>query len=304
MRILVVVPSFGRPDRLATCLDGCLCLSRQPDGIAVVARVGDVRTINLAEARGVQVILVTTPGHLPPIDAALQDLDCDLMAVIDDDAVPRPDWLEQVEAWFADPGVVAIGGPVQNHPPAPSTRLPARPGKVTWYGGFSRNAVVDEVSEPYRPDFLSGGNVAYRTSALKRVGIDLALNGGAAIHYEADLGLGLARWGRLVFDPSMVVDHYPGLRAGAPPRTSVRAYVLEGTHNLYYIAAKHYGWLRRAVFLVVMEVWGQRFSPGILRSRRIALDSGCSPEELRDELRVVRRDAWHAGRISGRARRV
>jgi glycosyltransferase involved in cell wall biosynthesis len=39
----------------------------------------------------------------------------DIVAFIDDDAIPEPEWLEQLAQAFADPGVGAVGGKVYNH---------------------------------------------------------------------------------------------------------------------------------------------------------------------------------------------
>ena len=40
----------------------------------------------------------------------------DILAFIDDDAVPEPDWLEQLAGAYEDPRVSAAGGPVFDVP--------------------------------------------------------------------------------------------------------------------------------------------------------------------------------------------
>jgi GT2 family glycosyltransferase len=63
-------------------------------GFAPFARTGDCAVENLAEARNLG--LVMAHG--------------DIVAFIDDDAVPEPDWLDQIVTAYADPAVTAAGG--------------------------------------------------------------------------------------------------------------------------------------------------------------------------------------------------
>jgi GT2 family glycosyltransferase len=63
-------------------------------GFAPFARTGDCTVENLAQARNLG--LVMAHG--------------DIVAFIDDDAVPEPDWLDQIMTAYADPAVTAAGG--------------------------------------------------------------------------------------------------------------------------------------------------------------------------------------------------
>jgi GT2 family glycosyltransferase len=109
--VSIVVCTRGRPVSLRRTLQG-LALLRYPHeliivhdprdaqtaaciaGFAPFARTGDCASENLAQARNLG--LVMAHG--------------DIVAFIDDDAVPEPDWLDQIVTAYADPAVSAAGG--------------------------------------------------------------------------------------------------------------------------------------------------------------------------------------------------
>ncbi|SMO38547.1 Glycosyltransferase, GT2 family [Thalassovita litoralis] len=109
--VSVVVVSRGRPDSLRLCLIGLARLHHRnyevivvadPEGIAAAERLPfapHLRLVpfdcaNISEARNVG---ISVAGG-------------DIVAFIDDDAVPEPAWLGHLEAAFHDPQVAAAGG--------------------------------------------------------------------------------------------------------------------------------------------------------------------------------------------------
>src|SRR5205809_1054425 len=62
----------------------------------------------------------------------------EVVAITDDDCIPRPDWLARIERHFAaDPRLGGLGGPdrlVQGGLPVVGARR--RVGRVFWYGRF------------------------------------------------------------------------------------------------------------------------------------------------------------------------
>jgi len=152
------------------------------------------------------------------------------------------------------------------------------------------------VVHPVDVSTTQGGNVAYRHADLERVGIDLGLNRGAAVGYEADLALGLRRRGRVLFDPKLVMDHYPAERIGAPDRDDQETGIADYTYNLFYIAAKHFSVTERAVFRAYMAALGQRPSPGLLRVSSISVSAGIPVGRLIGLVRDARRGGTSSGR--------
>lgn len=303
----VVVPSYGRPDQLRRCLQGLCGSTRRPDEVLVVLRPEDSAGREVARAAGARIVDVHDGGHLPPLVAGLAALKTEVMAILDDDAVPRPEWVERLGRWFTKPRVVAVGGPV--HEPARMTgtaadtarrlRALARRGR-TWYRGFANLPLPSDFAgatscDAVGCDHLSGGNLALRVDCLRSVGFDLALNRGAAIAWEADVCLGLARMGDVVFDPLLVVNHYRAPRRGAPPRGAADRYAVDYSRNLFHIAAKHFSPAELAVFLPFMLLVGQTPSPGLTRTvTGLAADPGQSLR-LACAVGSARWDGWRTG---------
>lgn len=109
--VSVVVVSRGRPDRLQLCLTGLSRLHYSTYEIIVVA---DPQ--GLAAARDLPFAdhLRLIPFDLPNISAArnigISASAGEVVAFIDDDAVPEPNWLHHLGGAFADPEVAAAGG--------------------------------------------------------------------------------------------------------------------------------------------------------------------------------------------------
>jgi hypothetical protein len=85
------------------------------------------------------------------------------------------------------------------------------------------------------------------------------------------LSLQLAAKGfTLIYDPAVLVDHFPGMR----PIEEDRAYFNPGSHYdeiynktlilLGYLKTQPSGWLRQMVFVLSMALMGTRKAPGLL----------------------------------------
>jgi len=120
--VSVVIPSYGRPRELRRCLEALDALTPHPMEILVVLRPDDEssRLVAVQSGMRVRVVDVTEPGHLPPLSVALSACRGQVMAVLDDDAVPRASWLWHIQQAFSDPGVVGLGGPVADHSRRPA----------------------------------------------------------------------------------------------------------------------------------------------------------------------------------------
>ncbi|MFZ3580750.1 glycosyltransferase family 2 protein [Loktanella sp. DJP18] len=107
----VIVVSNGRPEALRRCLLGLLQIDHPACEIIVVA---DALSRPAIAASGLADVIKTVACDRPNISAArnagLAVAAGDIVAFIDDDAVPEPTWLSHLTAPFADAAVQASGG--------------------------------------------------------------------------------------------------------------------------------------------------------------------------------------------------
>ena len=224
MRISVIVPSYKRPADLRRCLEALSKQTMPPLEVLAVARVDDAETraVIAAAPAGAHVreVLVDEPGVIAAMQAGLDAVDprADVVALTDDDAAPRPDWIARLAAHFvADENVVGVGGrDWQWYDGKVNDDSREQVGIVQWFGRVIGNHHLG-VGPPREVDILKGANCAFRRPQLQTIGFDHRLRGdGAQVHWEMALCLPMRRRGwKLLYDPAVAVDHYPAPRADA-----------------------------------------------------------------------------------------
>jgi glycosyltransferase involved in cell wall biosynthesis len=219
MRVSVLVPSYRRPADLSRCLAAIGAQTRAADQVLVVARTGDDDTLTLAKTWAdrmpVEIVEVGVPGQVYALNAGLRRCNSDVVAITDDDAAPRPEWLARIESHFAsDPRVGGVGGRDWCYLDGVlESGEEAVVGRVLWFGRIVA-AHHHGVGPARDVDILKGANCSYRVNAIKHLGFDTRLRGaGAQIHNDLLISLAVRRAGwRLIYDPQVTVDHYLGKR--------------------------------------------------------------------------------------------
>lgn len=305
MRVTVLVPTYRRPDDLARCLSALLCQERTPEQIVVVARADDEATHQcLADhvtprVLNVDVALVDEPGQVAALNRGLEAATGDVIAITDDDAAPRSDWVARIAAAFeADPGLGALGGRDWVHEEGRVLDGERdRVGKVQRSGRIIGNHHLG-VGDAREVDLLKGANMSYRRAAIGDLRFDRRLRGtGAQTHNDMAFSMSVkaAGW-KLVYDPLVAVDHYPAPRAGEDPRnaqtfTSMR----NAAFNLHLILLGHLSPLRRETAWWWYALVGTRVYPGLLQAGLSALRAG-PPSASIARWRAVRNGAREARR--------
>lgn len=265
--VTVVIPTLRRPSQLADCLSGLAAQSEHRFSTVVVVRIDDSATNCYLAGRlplVPSIVVVDKPGKTAALTAGLAAVHTPFIALIDDDAVPRIDWIERLLSQFPDPKVGGcggrdlVGGPDHGGPGSAQVV-----GKISRWGRLTGNHHLG-TGPPQEVDVLKEVNCMYRREALA---IPLNLRGqGAQVHSEVASGLWATSIGwRLVYDPSVIVDHYPGPRFDADARSAPAASaVFDMAYNLTFAIGSFGFWraLRRGSFALVV---GDRAMPGILR---------------------------------------
>jgi glycosyltransferase involved in cell wall biosynthesis len=285
MTITVIVPTYRRPVEVRRCLAAIASQSRRPDEIIVVVRDSDDATWKALERIGpeagpLRTVRVSEPGVVAAMNAGLAQSRCDVVALTDDDAAPRPDWLARIEAYFlSDPALGGVGGRDYVHHGG-TTVQGAEPvvGKVQWFGRIIGNHHLG-IGGPREVDVLKGVNCAYRRDAIGEMGFETRLRGsGAQVYWEVVLGLGLRSGGwKLVYDPALAVDHYEAARPG---ETRVGKFDAESrdlsdaAYNEALAVWRHLTPAARPVYALWSLFIGSTPSPGLLQAFRFTASHG------------------------------
>ncbi|MBJ7354226.1 MAG: glycosyltransferase family 2 protein [Thermoleophilaceae bacterium] len=218
----VIVPTFRRVTSLRECLLGLSNQSLAPAQLIVVVRTEDDETAAAlpqlsAEVGEFEIVRVERPGQTHALNTAIARAEHELVAFIDDDAVPKRDWLLRLAEQFEDPSVGAVGGKLivpQVTASESSERL--RVGGLTALGQPRGNHHAGD-GEAREVQWLRGANMSYRRQLCR---FDESLRGdGAQVanDSEASLRVHAAGW-RVIYVPAAAVFHNAAPRTGADQR--------------------------------------------------------------------------------------
>jgi glycosyltransferase involved in cell wall biosynthesis len=277
MPVSVVVPTYRRPESLARCLDAIGRQDCAAHETLVVVRAGDEASAQVVRDRGetVRLVRVGRPGVVAAMNAGIDVSSGDVVALTDDDAAPHSDWLKRiVSVYEGEPDVGALGGRDWIYKQGQLREGSAHEvGKISWFGRITGNHHLG-VGTARDVDVLKGVNLSVRGDLLRRVRIDERLRGiGTEHHWELGLCLTVRRLGfRVVYDPSIAVDHYPQPRIDDSRKFS-SIELRDATYNetlalLEYLPAR-----RRLAYLAWASALGTRSTPGLAQAIR-SLPSG------------------------------
>ena len=232
----VVVVSYRRHEELLLCLEDLaaqrtaspfevvLVLQAYPDGVPeMIERTYggrlDLRVHAFANGLGVH----------GARNAAVPRARGDVIAFLDDDVRLRPDWVETLLPYYADPRVGGVGGYVR-HPGCeraavrllrPLLGLASRRYRVDW-GGFHTMPYSGHPHGDQAADWLSGCNMTFRREALLAAGaFDESF--GSYGYDDVDIGVRIRALGwRMVSSRRLAVDHFPSAINRPPLPTLVR----------------------------------------------------------------------------------
>jgi len=250
--------------------------------MVVVVRSSDRSTVDLVEGTFPDVTIgtVDVSGAVAAYNVGLERATGDLIAIIDDDAVAPPDWLDSLAAHFLkDDTIGGVGGRDRVHTADGVIEQPRHTvGKISWYGRVIGNHHLG-VGRPRYVDVLKGANMCFRRTAVAGIRCDERMRGdGAQVHFELAFCLEVKRAGwALVYDPAIVVEHYPAPRHDADTRNSAAFGPLKDiSHNETLALLEHLSPLRRVIFLVWAFACGTRLAPGVLLLPMVLLQRGLS----------------------------
>jgi GT2 family glycosyltransferase len=306
MKLTVLVPTYKRVVDLSRCLTAISVQTRLPDEVLLVVRFDDTATLEAIPefSRFIRLVVVqmTVSGQVHALNAGLAAATGDIVAITDDDAAPRADWLERIERHFADDSMIGgVGGrDWVHHGTEVDERQADVVGRIQWFGRVVGNHHLGH-GVPRDVDILKGANMSYRLSALSGVRFDSRLRGqGAQVSNDLAFSLAVRRNGwRLLYDPEVAVDHYPAPRFDLDQRNSLDSQAIEDAAFNQYWALGHSmpPGMKRCVTCVWQEIVGSKAQPGILLmafaallGRKDVLKTWKAVERGRDAARYLARE--------------
>lgn len=283
MRISVLIPTLRRQVDLRRCLEALDRQERRPDQVVVVARRDDDATRLLLEAlpAGLLPIDVTHTGgggQVGALNSGLRHASGEVIAILDDDTAPRPDWLARIERHFLQrPSLGGLGGRdnLLTDEAGEETKQQTV-GRILWYGRWIGQA--HRGTGPARDvEILKGCNMSYRREAIDGIWFDDRLKGqGAQWFNDACFSLTVHRAGwDICYDPAILVDHFHGTRQDGDDRqASSASEVYAFAFNETLVLTDYLPPVRRALFLVFAFCVGNRRVPGLVQWMRAAFEGG------------------------------
>ncbi len=129
LTVTVVICTKNRPASLRKCLSAVACLDPMPDQVLVVDNTrGDQESERLAREFGSRYVTEPVPGLSRARNRGLEECDSDVVAFLDDDAIPARDWLGILMKPFSDEKTgAATGRVVTPKPPSTKSQLDENP---------------------------------------------------------------------------------------------------------------------------------------------------------------------------------
>jgi glycosyltransferase involved in cell wall biosynthesis len=201
-RISVIVPVHNASAWLGDCLDALLGQDISPDDFEVIAVDNLSSDDSMAVARrrkGVRLLSEKRPGAYLARNQGIRAVSGELVAFIDADCVPRPDWLRLLQSTMAEaPDTVVVVG----------RNLPSGPTLAIRLLGLYDHAKQEYVFSSADPSLYYGqsGCMLVRLDAFEELGhFDRRPRGADVIFVQRVL----QRYGTKAvrYQPSAVVDH-------------------------------------------------------------------------------------------------
>jgi GT2 family glycosyltransferase len=206
----VVVCTHGRPADLERCLRALAALEDEVEAIVVDSASSPPVAPVVARFPGVRSLYEPEPGLSRARNRGIAAATGELVAFVDDDATPAPDWAGRIVAAFErDERIGCVGGTCRPRFEAPRPRWLS--DRLLQFAGITRIGTEPREARS-SAEWPFGANVAFRAEALRaaggfsealgRVGASL-LSGEESALIETVRGQGWRIW----LEPAAVVDH-------------------------------------------------------------------------------------------------
>lgn len=166
MKVSVIIPAYNEEQYIAQTLDAVLAQSHPDVEIIVVDNNSTDQTQERAKMfPTVQLVRETTPGVQHARERGRSVASGEIIANLDADCLPPPDWIKGALKHFDDPEVVAVSGPCDYYDAPKYFRVGSTLLQKLCFNPLHRLAHFFR-----KGVFMMGGNVLIRADALEKIG--------------------------------------------------------------------------------------------------------------------------------------
>ena len=196
-QVSLYIPCYNAERYIAACIEGVLAQTRRADELLVIDDGSKDRTVEIAARYPVRVVPHEANRGLGAArNPAFRNAQHELVAALDADCVPEPEWLERLLAHFSDPAIAGAGGRVEEAiQDSPADRWRKQHMPQHWGDAPVHN-----------PRFLFGADTIYRKSAVLEAGgyDERCRTNGEDSDISARIS---ARGGVTIYDPDARAQH-------------------------------------------------------------------------------------------------
>jgi glycosyltransferase involved in cell wall biosynthesis len=160
-KVSVIVCTFNGSRTLSECLEGLLRLEYPNYEVIVVNDGSTDSTAKIAHSYGFRVITTENRGLACARNTGLNAATGEIVAYLDDDAYPDPDWLRYLAGTFISTRHVGVGGP---------NIAPREGGSIAECVAHSPGNPVHILLSDMEAEHIPGCNMAFRRAAVQAIG--------------------------------------------------------------------------------------------------------------------------------------
>lgn len=226
MKISVIVPAYNEEKAIEACLESLKNQIEKPYEIIVVDNNSSDKTAEIAKKFGVKIIKEKRQGRIFARDTGFNAAKGDIVARTDADTRVPPDWTKRIrEAFETDPKLLGFSGSAHFY------GFPSFLQYNNWLAtGSSRFMKLF-----MKHDGMMGFNLALSKEAWGKIKDEVCLDE-TKVHEDADLAIHIARYGKVLFDKTVIV--HTSSRQLAKLETIIE-YILRGFKTVWHHRGYH-----------------------------------------------------------------
>lgn len=199
LKVSVVIPAYNEEQYIEACLKSILAQSVLPDEIIVVDNNSTDKTAEIVRKYPVRLVKEKKKGITPARNKGFNSAKYPIIARTDADTVVPKNWIKRIKEHFHDKNVIAFSGPNYFYDvPVDLLGVSDWPS-VVFFMSFRKMC---------GHDCLYGPNLAIRNSVWKKVRAETCKYD-SEVHEDVDLALHIAKYGKIVFDRTLLVNTSP-----------------------------------------------------------------------------------------------